>query len=107
MTKQPNRTTESEVGFATLQVAASCDDRIATFHRLKREIPNHINLTAGDRTQSVTRPNEEMWEQQIRNIKSHSEAEGNIICEGYAIHIPRVGFKITDAGLRYLANNGI
>jgi hypothetical protein len=96
------RTSESEIARAVLQIAASTTDGLATFHRLKREIPTTIRLTPDDQTQSPTRLNEELWEQQIRNIKSHHNVEGNILCEGYAVHVPRVGYKITDAGRRYI-----
>jgi hypothetical protein len=39
-----------------------------------------------------------MWEQKVRNIKSHSEAPGNFICEGYLEHVPDVGHRVTEAG---------
>ena len=97
------RTSETEIGRAILRIAAGCVDGIATYPRMKREIPNEVRLTVADHTQSPTRHNEEVWEQQIRNIKSHFEAPGNIICEGYVRHIPRVGYQITDAGRRYLS----
>lgn len=75
-------------------------NRIATFARSKREVPLHLQLSAADQRMSQTRPNEQMWQQQIRNIKSHFEAAGNYICEGYLEHIPRVGYRVTDAGIR-------
>ncbi len=106
MPKKANRVTEAEVAFATLQIAASRPDGIATFHRLRKELPNYLKLSAADQAQSETRPNEELWEQLIRNIKSHFEVLGNIICEGYAIHVPRVGYRITDSGKRYLKRKG-
>ena len=92
------RVTENEVAFAACQIAASMTSGIATFRRMKRDIPNHLSLSAGDRAQSETRPNEELWEQLIRNIKSHSDQPGNYICEGYLQHVPRVGYRITPAG---------
>ncbi|UTW52773.1 hypothetical protein KFF05_05270 [bacterium SCSIO 12827] len=107
MAKLPNRVTETEVGIGILQVAAASPDGIATFYRLKREIPKYLKLSPGDKVQSTTRPNEEMWEQQIRNIKSHSDSEGNIICEGYAKHLKRRGYQITDSGRRLLKRRGL
>lgn len=106
MAKLPNRVTEAEVACATLQIAASRPNGTATYQRLKKELPRYLKLSAEDRTQSQTRPNEELWEQLIRNIKSHSNTPGNIICEGYAMHVPRVGYRITDAGRRHLKNKG-
>lgn len=107
MANNANRVTESDVAIATLRIAASRPDRTATFYRLRKELPGYLNLSAADRVQSETRPNEELWEQLIRNIKSHYESPGNIIYEGYASHVPRVGYRITDAGLRLLKRKGL
>ena len=46
------------------------------------------------------------FSQIVRNIKSHKETPGNLLCEGYLEAIPR-GFRITEAGLLRLKNNGI
>jgi hypothetical protein len=94
------RVTENQVALAVCQIAANEPNRVATFARLKREIPQRLNLSAEDRIQSATRPNEEMWEQLIRNIKSHSEAPGNYIKEGYLEHLPKIGYRVTRAGLQ-------
>ena len=99
---QAGRVTENEVAFAACQVAAAQPNGVASFHRMKREIPNHLQLSPADQVQSQTRPNEELWEQLIRNIKSHSESDGNYIHEGYLDHVRRVGYQITPAGRRHL-----
>lgn len=99
--------TEAEIGLAVLQIAADSQNGVATLHRLKKEIPNYIKLSDTDRRVSDTRPNEQVWEQRIRNIKSHSTTPGNIIAEGYAKHYPRVGYGITDAGRAHLKNKGL
>lgn len=100
MARRPDRVTENDVAFAIVQIAKARPDGVATFARCKREVPLHLHLSAGDRRRSETRPNEEMWEQLIRNIKSHYDQEGNYICEGYLTHISRVGYRVTDAGRR-------
>lgn len=100
MARSPNRVAENQVALAVCQIAAGLQGGVASFARLKREIPNHLRLSADDRATSTTRPNEEMWEQQIRNIKSHSNAPGNYIYEGYLIHVPRVGYEVTPTGRR-------
>lgn len=100
------RVTEAEISMATLRIAAKQPNGLATFSRLKKDIPSYVKLSSDDREQSITRPNEELWEQLIRNIKSHSETPGNILCEGYAIHVPRKGYQITDSGRRYLKSKG-
>jgi len=106
MAKKAGRVTEAEVAIAALRIATTRPNSIVTFHRLRKEIPDYVRLSAADRKQSETRLNEELWEQLIRNIKSHYDVQGNIICEGYAIHVPRVGYQITDSGRRYLTRKG-
>jgi hypothetical protein len=100
MPRKQNRVTEAEVAFAIVQIAKTAPNGIVSFARCRREVPNYLTLSADDHAQSPTRPNEEMWEQQIRNIKSHYDQEGNYICEGYLQHVPRVGYQVTDAGRR-------
>lgn len=39
----------------------------ATVRTLIKKVPDHIALTPEDHEQSDTRPNEEMWEQRVRN----------------------------------------
>ena len=102
MPRKADRVTEADVALATLQIAASRPAGVATYHRLRKELPNYLRLSAADQAQSETRPNEELWEQLIRNIKSHYNVPGNIICEGYASHVLRTGYRITDSGRRYL-----
>jgi hypothetical protein len=93
-----NRVTENEVAFAIVQIAKTTPSGVVSFSRLRREIPSYLNLQTADREGSKTRPGEEMWEQQIRNIKSHFEAPGNYIYEGYLRHVPKVGYEVTAAG---------
>ena len=93
-----NRTTENEVAFAICQIGKTTIDGVVRFSHCRKEIPNYLKLSVEDQAQSQTRPNEEVWEQLIRNIKSHSNTEGNYICEGYLIHVPRVGYRVTEAG---------
>ena len=101
-----NRVGELDVGIAVLQILASQPDGRATFKKLKQDVPKYLNLSEEDHVKSTTRPNEEMWEQLIRNIQSHHGSIGNIIHEGYAVHIKSVGYQITDAGRLYLKNKG-
>ncbi|MDD9739769.1 hypothetical protein PVW47_08275 [Marinovum sp. SP66] len=91
-------TTEAEIATAVMRIAARSPDGTATFEQLYKEIPSEITLTADDQRQSTTRPNEQMWEQIVRNIQSHHEAEGNAIAEGWLVHVPKTGCQITDAG---------
>lgn len=101
-----SRTSEDEIAIAVLRIAASHPRGIASFQKIKLEMPNLVPLTDGDKAPSKTRNGEPMWHQIIRNIKSHHAAEGNFIEMGYLKHVPRVGYAITDQGRAYLAKRG-
>jgi hypothetical protein len=93
------RVTEAEIGEAVLAICANTATGECSIADLKAEIPNYIDLSAEDRVQSTTRPNEEMWEQQVRNLISHRTTQGNIICDGYADYTGN-SIRITEAGRR-------
>jgi len=95
-------TTENEIAFGVLQIAATQTTDIASFQKLRKEIPNYVSLTDADWEPSITRNGEPMWHQIVRNVKSHHEEDGNFINSGYLEHIPRVGYKATKLGLKYL-----
>jgi hypothetical protein len=54
----------------------------ATIAQIRRALPQHAALTPRDRASSTTRPGEELWEQQVRNIVCHRDSEGNFVKEG-------------------------
>ncbi|HUZ33724.1 MAG TPA: hypothetical protein VMV19_16715 [Xanthobacteraceae bacterium] len=93
-----DRATENDVAFAVAQIAKTKPNDTATFDQCREEVPDYLNLSAADLAQSPTRPNEKVWEQQIRNIQSHHDNPGNYICEGYLIHVPKVGYRVTETG---------
>jgi len=99
MPSKANRTTEHEIGEATLRILATRPNGEGSIEDIKKQIPNEISLTADDQAPSLTRNGEELWEQQVRNLTSHHDVPGNIIFEGYAERIDG-GFRITDAGRR-------
>jgi len=91
------RVTETEVGKAVLAILADTSSGGASIASLKAEIPKYLKLSEIDRTPSTTRPGEELWEQQVRNLVSHRGTAGNVICEGYVDYKPRY-LKITERG---------
>ncbi len=97
--------TEEEIARLTVEIAAEQFNGVATFSQLRQEIPRRYNLSAADLQQSVTRPNEAMWEQKMRNIQSHHDAEGNFIYEGYLEHVPGVGYRVTDRGKKLIKHH--
>lgn len=96
------RVTETDIALVTLQIAANNESGIATFRELKKKIPQYLPLSIHDKIKSKTRPGEEMWEQQIRNIKSHSKSDGNFIATGLLQHVPGQGYRITEQGKKSL-----
>ncbi|MGD9616517.1 MAG: hypothetical protein AB7H90_02080 [Alphaproteobacteria bacterium] len=107
MTKtRNNRTSESEMRIAALQVARSKPNGLTTTTQLKEEIPEYINLTPEDLAKSSTRPNERMYHQIIGNIISHVDSETNIFAQGFAIYTSD-GIQITQAGRDFLQRCGI
>jgi hypothetical protein len=83
------RVTEHEVAAAVLRYLSDNYDGEATIEQIVEGLPTHIALDERDRRPSLTRPNEELWEQQVRNIVSHRNTPGNAICEGLLEYLPR------------------
>ena len=99
------RVTENEIANIVLSVAVKQPNGIATFDQIRDQVPKYVNLSCEDLRQSLTRRNETIWEQQIRNIQSHHNASENFIQKGYLEHVPKVGYRITKKGRKYLENN--
>jgi hypothetical protein len=83
-----SRVTEAEVAEAVEAILLDRSSGRATIKELVAEIPSRISLSADDLAQSQTRPNEALWEQQVRNITSHKASPGNAIYEGKLVAIP-------------------
>ncbi len=96
------RTSEQTISKAVMRIAAKRKDRTATFKRLYAEIPGDVALTQEDCQPSQTRNGEPMWRQIVRNIRSHHQVQGNAIAEGWLEHVPRVGYRITKAGIKHI-----
>ncbi len=98
-----DRITEAEISEAVLRILAETPGGEATQNRIKQRIPEFINLSDADCAQSDTRPNEELWEQLVRNIVSHINVDGNYIAQGFLTSPRRGWLKITDAGRRKIS----
>ena len=101
MASKQGEITEEAVAIVVVQIASEQSNGIASYDRIRQELPGRYRLSASDVTQSVTRSNEAAWEQKIRNIKSHSQSPGNFIYEGYLEHVPGIGYRVTDRGRRF------
>ena len=98
--------TEREIGLAVLRALQVEPQLQASIQTLIDKLPKYLNLTDLDYEPSATRPNESLWEQKVRNLKSHDKTEGNIIGEGYAEHIPDYGYRLTSSGSKHLKHLG-
>jgi hypothetical protein len=101
------KTTERALGQAVMRVLAERPSGEATVRILIRRVPAFVRLTAQDRERSDTRPLEEMWEQRVRNLKSHDTTAGNVIGEGFVEHIGRGHYRLTAAGRLHLEHHGL
>ena len=101
-----NRTSESEMRIAALQVARSKPNGIATTTQIKEEIGKYVDLTPEDLVQSKTRQNEQMYQQIVGNIISHQDSQTNIFARGLAVYTGD-GIRITQAGLDFLQRRGL
>ncbi|MCA1524347.1 hypothetical protein [Bradyrhizobium yuanmingense] len=81
------RITEAEIADIIVDYLNEKTSGQASIKELVREIPNRVSLSAEDLAQSLTRPNEAVWEQQVRNITSHKKSPGNAIYEGRLVAI--------------------
>jgi hypothetical protein len=105
MSQKPRRLTETEIGLATLQILAAAPEGVASLDDIRRKLPRYLDLTQGDVTESQTRANEELWEQQVRNLISHRDSKTNIIGAGFALNLFG-GLQITDLGRAHLKEQG-
>ena len=95
-----SRITEAEIGDAVLRILAKRKNGEATVATIRKRLPGEVKLSLGDQAGSPTRGNEELWEQQVRNLKSHSKTDGNPFKEGYLVNPSRGLWKITPTGER-------
>ena len=60
----------------------------ATIRQIRRALPRYLQLSAADRGISRTRPGEELWEQQVRNVVCHRYCSGNPVEAGKFSYSP-------------------
>src|SRR5690242_7203703 len=91
-----SRVTEAEIAKAIEDYLNEKTSGQATIQELVKVIPSRITLSADDLAPSTTRPNEALWEQQVRNVTSHKASPGNAFHEGKLVAIPG-GFALPTA----------
>ena len=83
-----SHSTESEIADAVEEILFDRPNGKATIAELIDEIPKRITLSDEDWEQTLTRPIEPMWHQQVRNITLHKTMPGNAIYEGRLVAVP-------------------
>ena len=82
------RIDEGEVAVATERYLMDAGGT-ATIKQIRRALPAYLQLSTLDCQQSVTRPGEQLWEQQVRNLVCHRDSEGNPVKVGRLRYSPR------------------
>lgn len=101
------RATEDDVALGVMQIAAANLNGVCTFRRAYNELPKFVKFDPRDEVESTKRPGEPMWQQLVRNIRSHHETAGNFIARGLLEHVSKIGYRITPAGRAYLKAKGL
>lgn len=76
-----SRVNEHEVAEAVARYLADHGGE-AAIAQIVEGLPGYLSLSDADRERSETRPQEQLWEQQVRNIISHRNTPGNAIHDG-------------------------
>jgi len=74
----PSHTSEPDFYEAIATILHEAGGSASVSH-VRRKIPSYVALKAADRLPSTTRPGEQLWEQQVRNIVCHRDCDGNPI----------------------------
>jgi hypothetical protein len=88
---------ESDIGVAVVEWLADHEGGEARWKDIVEGIRSRLPLTNADRAPSRLRPGEEVWEQRVRNLRSHASTPGNPLAEGLLEGV-RGGLRITEEG---------
>lgn len=100
-----DRLLEPEARNLVLKIAVQQPGLQASTNLLKKEMPLYTELSAKDRVKSTTRPNEEIWQQIVGNVRAHHNSRVGPFVKGYAQLIPK-GISVTRKGAIYLMSMG-
>jgi hypothetical protein len=92
------KTSEPELGLAVMRVLATRPNYQATVRTLIKYVPDYVTLTDEDHEPSQVRAGEEMWEQRVRNLKSHDKTDGNVIGDGFVERVRWGTYRLTETG---------
>ena len=105
MAKKPDRISEADLLIPTLRKLASQPNGRMSTSQLISELEILMEPT-GEDAEILEGRHDTHFSQIVRNMISHKTAVGNIIAEGFAIHLgPRRGLEITEAGRLHLKHH--
>ena len=99
MAKKLGRIEESQISRVVLKILEAQPHGRATVRTIRKQVPAYVHLSASDQAGSMTRNLEKLWEQQVRNLKSHWMVPGNVFAEGYVRWVRRGLWELTPSGL--------
>jgi hypothetical protein len=105
MAKKSNRVSEADLLIPTLRKLAAQPNGRMTTSRLISEL-EILFEPSGDDAKILEGRHDTHFSQIVRNMVSHKTIPGNIIAEGFAIHLgSRLGMEITEAGRLHLKHH--
>lgn len=106
MPNKKGRIAEADLLLPTLRILAENPSGAMSTSNLIIELWS-VFKPKGEDAEILEGRHDTKFSQIVRNMISHKGAQGNIITEGFAVHLgPRRGLRITDAGRTHLKNNG-
>lgn len=106
MPSKKDRISEADLLLPTLRILASQPNGSMTTSDLIVELTEVMN-PQGEDAEILEGRQDTRFSQIVRNMVSHKDMQGNIIAEGFAVHLGRrEGLQITEAGRLHLRNNG-
>lgn len=100
-----DRLREPEARILALKIAARCPSHSATTEYIKQQVPQYYPLSPADRRRSLSRRQEEVWQQIVGNVISHQKTLSGLFGMGYASRTDD-GLSVTKNGLDYLNSIG-
>ena len=96
------RISEAELMIPTLQFLYRQSNGFATTTELINHL-THVLNPGGLDVEILQGRNDTKFSQKVRNMVSHRDTRGNIVCDGYAVYCQAGrGLRITEAGRRYI-----
>lgn len=104
MPSKKDRISEADLLLPTLRILAAQPDGSMATSDLIAQLTEIMN-PQGEDAEILEGRQDTKFSQIVRNMVSHKEMQGNIIADGFAVHLGRrEGLQITEAGRLHLFN---